>query len=133
MAAMASLSLIFVLYYSYRSFDYVKNVYRNGLGYSGAGWHTSGTVAFINNNPGIEMISTGDMGIYFWTGRRPAAITDFGGAAGLKQHLCQTGAYLFLMNSMPTEMYHMNREQTVQGLTLVKKFNDSSVYQCPKP
>jgi hypothetical protein len=133
MVGITAFSLLFVIYYGFRAYDYIKTVYRTGLGYSGAGWYTSETVAFIKSHPDIELVSTGDMGIYFWTGRRPASITDFGDAAGLKQHLCETGAYLFLMNSMPTEIYHMNREQTVQGLTLVNKFNDSSLYQCPKP
>ncbi len=133
MAGVAAFSLLFVFYYGIRAFDYVKTVYRTGLGYAGAGWYNSETVAFIKSHPEAELVSTGDMGIYFWTGRRPASITDFGDAAGLKQHLCATGAYLFLMNSMPTEIYHMNRDQTVQGLTLVSKFNDSSLYQCAKP
>ncbi len=133
MIGITAFCLLFVFYYGFRAYDYVKTVYRTGLGYSGAGWYTSETVAFIKSHPEVELVSTGDMGIYFWTGRRPASITDFGDAAGLKQHLCETGAYLIIMNTMPTEIYHMNREQTIQGLTLVEKFNDSSMYQCPNP
>ncbi|HEX9029866.1 MAG TPA: hypothetical protein VF823_11880, partial [Anaerolineales bacterium] len=132
-AGITLFSLVFVFYYGFRAYDYIKTVNRSGLGYSGLGWHHSETVAFIKSHPQVELVSTGDMGIYFWTGRRPASISDFGDAAGLKQHLCATGAYLFLMNSMPTEIYHMRREQIVQGLTLVSKFNDSSLYQCTNP
>jgi hypothetical protein len=131
--AVAVFSLVFVVYYGVRAYNYLSSTYRTGLGYSNAGWHTSETVTYLKSHPDVEVVSTGEMGIYFWTGKRPAVITDYGGAAGLKQHLCQTGAYLLIMNQMPVEIYRMNQAEIVQGLTLVRKFNDSSMYQCLNP
>lgn len=72
MAGITVFSLVFVFYYGFRAYDYVKTVHRTGLGYSGSGWYNSETVAFIKSHPKVELVSTGDMGIYFWTGRRPA-------------------------------------------------------------
>lgn len=131
--ATAAFSLVFLVYYGVRAYNYLSGMYRTGLGYSNIGWHTSETVAYLKSHPDIEVVSTGEMGIYFWTGKRPAVITDFGGAGGLIQHLCQTGGDLFIMNQMPAELYHMSQAEIVQGLTLVRKFNDSLMYQCPKP
>ena len=123
-------SLLFIVYNADRSYTYLKSTYDAGLGYSGVGWYTSETITYLKRHPNIEVVSTGDMGIYFWTGKLPASITAFGGAAGLRQHLCQTGASLFILNSMPVDIYHMNLQDITQGLTLVYKFNDSSMYQC---
>jgi hypothetical protein len=131
--AVAIFCLVFVAYYAVRSYDYLGSMYQTGLGYSNIGWHTSETVAYLTSHPDIKVVSTGEMGIYFWTGKQPAVITDFGGVDGLRQYLCQSGAYLFIMNQMPVEIYHMNQGEVIQGLTLVKKFNDSSMYQCLQP
>jgi hypothetical protein len=128
----AGFSLVFLVYYGIRAYNYLSSMYQTGLGYSNIGWHTSETIAYLKSHPDIEVVSTGEMGIYFWTGKRPAVITDFGGAAGLKQHLCQVGGYLYIMNQMPVEIYHMSQSEIIQGLTLVRKFNDSSMYQCLK-
>jgi hypothetical protein len=125
--------LVFVVYYGVRTYDYLSNTYQNGLGYYNHSWHNSETVAYLKDNPDIKVVSTGEMGIYFWTGKRPALITDFGGVAGLRQYLCQTGEYLLIMNQMPTEIYHMDQAEVVQGLNLVRTFNDSSMYQCLTP
>jgi hypothetical protein len=131
--AVAVFSLVFVVYYAIRTYDYLSSTYQTGLGYSNVGWHNSETVAYLKSNPDIKVVSTGEMGIYFWTGKRPPVITDFGGAAGLRQHLCQTGDYLLIMNQMPVEIYRMDQQEVVQGLTLVREFNDSTMYQCPQP
>ena len=125
--------LVFVVYYGVRMYNYLTSTYETGLGYSNIGWHTSETVAYLKSQPDIKVVSTGEMGIYFWTGKRPAVITAFGGVDGLRQYLCQSGAYLLIMNQMPVEIYHMNQGEVIQGLTMVKKFNDSSMYQCPQP
>jgi hypothetical protein len=131
--AVAAFSLVFVVYYGVRAYNYLTSMYRTGLGYSNAGWHTSETVAYLKSHPDLQVVSTSEMGLYFWTGKKPPVITDFGSMAGLKQHLCQTGDFLLIMNQMPTEIYHMKQDEVVQGLTLVRKFNDSSMYQCLKP
>jgi hypothetical protein len=131
--AVAVFCLVFVVYYGVRTYDYLTYMYQTGLGYSNIGWHTSETVTYLKNHPDIKVVSTGEMGIYFWTGKRPPVITNFGGVDGLRQHLCQSGDYLLIMNQMPTEIYHMKQEEVIQGLTLVKIFNDSSMFQCLQP
>jgi hypothetical protein len=125
--------LVFVVYYAVRTHDYLTGMYRTGLGYSNIGWHTSETVAYLKEHPNIKVVSTGEIGIYFWTGNRPHVIIDFGGVDGLRQHLCQSGDYLLIMGQMPTEIYHMQQSEVIQGLTLVQKFNDSSMFQCLQP
>jgi hypothetical protein len=131
--AVTVFSLVFVVYYGIRSYNYLSSMYRTGLGYSNVGWHNSETVAYLKSHPDIKVVSTGEMGIYLWTGKRPAVITDFGGVAGLRTHLCQTGDSLLIMHQMPTEIYHMTMAEVVQGLTQVRTFNDSTMYQCLKP
>ena len=125
--------LVFAAYYGVRTYNYLSSMYKSGLGYSNVGWHTSETVAYLKDHPDMKVVSTGEMGIYFWTGKRPAVITEFGGEDGLKQHLCQSGDYLVIMKQMPVEIYHMDPGRVIQGLDLVKEFNDSSMYQCHQP
>lgn len=127
----AGFVLIFLIYYGYRTVDFVGKMYRIGLGYTNIGWYNSETVPYLKNHPDLQLVSTGEMGIYFWTGRKPAPINAFGGVDALRQHLCDTGAVLILLDQMPTDIYGMDSQQVVQGLELVKQFNDSSMYRCP--
>jgi hypothetical protein len=124
---------IFLLYYAYRAYDFTRTVTRTGLGYSNVGWHNSETVRYLRQHPELtEMVSTGEMGIYFWTGRKPRVLADFGNPARLKAHLCETGAPLFLMDQLPAELYGMEHDSVAKELALLQRFNDSEMYGCPQ-
>ncbi len=129
-AAMLFLA-VFSIYYAYRAFDFTRQTMETGLGYANAGWHNSETVPYIRAHPELEMVSTGEMGIYFWTGRMPRVLASFPSPQALKDHLCASGATFFLMDQLPTEMYGLARDAVVQELELVKTFNDGSMYRCP--
>jgi hypothetical protein len=123
---------IFMVYYAYRTVDFTRQTMRTGLGYANAGWHDSETVPYIRAHPELaNLVSTGEMGIYFWTGRMPKVLGNFPDAQAVKKYLCSSGASLFLMDQLPTEMYGMARADVVQGLERIKTFNDSSMYRCP--
>jgi len=123
---------VFTLYYAYRMVDFTRHTMDAGLGYANAGWHDSETVPYIRDHPEIvEMVSTGEMGIYFWTGRMPTGLAAFPSPAALRDHLCTTGATLFVMDQMPTEIYGLARDEVDQAVERVRTFNDSSMYRCP--
>jgi hypothetical protein len=131
---LAGLVTLFLLYYGYRTVDFSRQMMRAGLGYANVGWHQSETVAYIRAHPELgeqQMVSTGEMGIYFWTGRKPEVPNTFGSPAGLRDHLCQTGAVLFIMDQMPIEIYGMARAEVEAILALDQDFNDSDLYRCP--
>jgi len=123
-------AFLFLIYYGYRTVDFVGKMYRIGLGYTNIGWYNSEIVPYLKSHPDLQLVSTGEIGIYFWTGMKPAPINAFGGVDSLHKHLCDTGAVLILMDQMPTDIYGMDHQQVVQGLELVKRFNDSSMYRC---
>ena len=118
--AVAIFCLAFVAYYAVRTYDYLTSMYQIGLGYSNIGWHTSETVDYLKNNPNTKVVTTGEMGIYFWTGKRPPVISELGGVDGLRHYLCQSGSYLIIMKQMPVEIYRMDEAEVIGGLTLVK-------------
>ena len=122
----------FLAYYGFRTIDFSRQVFNTGLGYSNVGWHNSETVAYIEAHPELTtMVSTGEMGIYFWTQRKPETLAAFPNPQALKEYLCQNKAPLFIMNQMPTEIYGMGHDDVVQPLTLVKNFNDGQMFACP--
>ena len=54
-----------------------------GLGYANTGWHNSETVPTSAQHPELgKLVSTGEMGIYFWTGRMPKVLASFPEPAG---------------------------------------------------
>ena len=123
---------IFLVYYGYRTVEFSRQMARMGLGYSNVGWHNSETVAYLHQHPELtHLVSTGEMGIYFWTGRMPQVISAFPGPNQLQTYLCQNDAILLLMDQMPADLYGMTRDQAIQGLQLAQRFNDSEMYRCP--
>ncbi len=125
------LCLGFLAYYGVRAYQAVEIMYTQGLGYLNSGWQQSETVEYIRQHPDLTLVSTGQVGIYFWTGRLPMGISQFTNLAEMHQYICQNKAALFIMGQMPTDIYHMDHDNVVQGLKLVKEFNDSQMYQCP--
>jgi CubicO group peptidase (beta-lactamase class C family) len=77
------------------------------------------------------MVSTGEMGIYFWTGRMPTVLAAFPTPQALKDYLCDRDAPLFIMYQMPTDLYGMSRDAAVEDLELARQFNDGEMYVCP--
>jgi 4-amino-4-deoxy-L-arabinose transferase-like glycosyltransferase len=123
---------LFLIYYAYRTIDFTRQTSSVGLGYSNIGWHQSETVRYLQGHPElVEMVSTGEMGIYFWTGRMPTVLAAFPTAQALKDYLCNQDAPLFIMGQMPTDLYGMSHEAAVKDLELARRFNDGEMYVCP--
>ncbi len=131
-AAIIGFFAVFVVYYGFRTVDFSRQVFRTGSGYLNIGWRNSETIAYIEAHPDLtKMVSTGEMGIYFWTQRMPITLAAYPTPEALRDYLCQTGAPLFIMNQMPTELYGLSHDQVVDALKLVKTFNDGQMYGCP--
>ena len=112
---------MFLVYYGVRTADFSSKVYTTGLGYSNVGWHGSQTVEYIRAHPELsEMVSTGEMGIYFWTGRKPISLAEFPNAQELKTYICQRNGAVFLMDQMPPEIYGMTQEEVDRVLAAEK-------------
>lgn len=130
--ALAGCILVFLVYYAYRTADFSLAMAETGLGYSNVGWHNSETIEYLRQHPElVDLVSTGEMGIYFWTGRMPKVISAFGSVEGLRQYLCERGAPLFVMNQMPAEIYGISHDEVAQTFVLEHEFNDSEMYRCP--
>ena len=125
------LCIAFSLYYGYRTADYTWRISQTGLGYLNIGWHESETIPYLKQNPDRTVIATGDVGIYFWTGRLPRVVTSFDSMEAMRTYLCDSNGILVIMNQMPTEIYRLDEGDVVRGLELEQEFNDSRVYRCP--
>lgn len=110
--------------------DLTRNLCQTGLGYANIGWHNSETIAYLKAHPDLPVVATGDIGIYFWTGRLPQSIQGLGGSAGVSIYVCQNDAVLVIMRQMPTEIYHLDEAEVVSGLMVVQEFNDGVIYRC---
>ncbi len=127
--------VVFLAYYTFRTVDFSRQMAQTGLGYSNIGWHNSETIAYIRAHPALDesqMVSTGEMGIYFWTGRKPAVLANFPNPQALEDYLCKNDAVLFIMDQMPTDIYGLVHDDVVQSLELAQDFNDSDMYRCPQ-
>lgn len=130
-AAGVVLFILFFVYYGVRSVDFSRDMLRMGLGYSNIGWHNSETVAYLHAHPELEnIVSTGEMGIYFWTGRKPRVLAEFSTSQALHDYLCAKAGTLFIMQQMPAEIYGMSHADAVRELEIVQTFNDSEMYRC---
>jgi 4-amino-4-deoxy-L-arabinose transferase-like glycosyltransferase len=123
--------LAFSAYYALRSADYVRTTQNTGLGYANAGWYNSETIPYLRQHPDLNLIATGDIGVYFWTGKLPVTLAAYSDPQKLRDHMCQTGDELLIMSQMPAEIYGADHDQAVRGLDLVRQFNDSELYRCP--
>jgi len=101
------------------------------LGYLNSGWHNSETIPFIEQNPEIPLVATGDIGIYFWTGKLPKSITGFESIEVMHTYICQNNGLLVIMNQMPTSIYQLDEGYVVGDMVLMQEFNDSRIYRCP--
>lgn len=122
---------VFLAYYAVRTVDFSRQMVRIGLGYANVGWHNSETIDYLHQHPEVtDLVSTGEMGIYFWTGNKPKVISDFSTPDVMRDYICQSGASLFLMDQMPIDIYGMTHDEATRGLALVQRFNDSEMYRC---
>jgi hypothetical protein len=122
---------LFLVYYSYRAIDFTQQTSAHGLGYSNIGWHQSETIVYLQAHPDLtDMVSTGEMGIYFWTNRKPTVLAAFPSTNTLVEYLCSHNAPLFIMSQMPTEMYGFAHDDVIRELRLAQQFNDAEMYVC---
>ena len=109
---------LFLVYYSYRALDFTQQTSSRGLGYSNIGWHQSETIAYLRAHPDLtDMVSTGEMGIYFWTNRKPTVLAAFSSTNILTEYLCSHNAPLFIMSQMPTELYGFAHDELIRDIT----------------
>jgi hypothetical protein len=120
----------FLAYYGYRASNFVHDMYRTGMGYLNIGWHQSETIPYLKQHPDTPIVATGDIGIYFWTGKLPKSITAFGSLNDMRDYICQNNSILVIMKQMPTTIYHLDEADVISGLAAVREFNDSMIYQC---
>jgi hypothetical protein len=122
-------SLAFVAFLAARALFTVWALYNEGAGYSSRRWHISETIAYLNRRPETPLMSTANDGIYFWTGRRPLHISRQDSNASAKDFLCDTGGLLVIIDSVPPELYGVDHDSLVEGLTLEQKFSEGSIYR----
>lgn len=115
--------------YAYRAVDTVRSLALNGAGFASARWHVSETIAYLNTRPEVPLVSTGQYGVYFWTGQLPKSPTEFKDPAALREYLKETGGYLVIIDSMPPEMYGYSTAQLTDGLALLERFSEGAIYQ----
>jgi hypothetical protein len=126
-AFVATMGVLLVFVYAYRAQDIVRYLYTNGIGYSSARWHESETISYLNAHPDVPVMSTGDVGVYFWTGRLPLRLSS--DLPTVRKFLIDSRGYLVIIDSMPPEMYGMNSDTLTEGLHLVARFGEGSIYQ----
>ena len=122
---------VFLLYYGYRSVDAVRALHADGLGYASRFTAASETVHYVQNHPGLKVITTGPEGMYFWLGTFYDGIYSYGSTTDdLIHKVCEEQATLILLRSMPAEMYGLDESRLTQQLSLLHSFNDSDLYIC---
>ena len=122
---------VFLLYYVYRSVDAVRALHADGLGYASRFTAASETVHYVQNHPGLKVITTGPEGMYFWLGTFYDGIYSYGSTTDdLIHKVCEEQATLILLRSMPAEMYGLDESRLTQQLSLLHSFNDSDLYIC---
>jgi len=117
----------------FRSIETISKLNRDGAGFSSSRWHISETIAYLNKYPELNIISTGETGVYFWTGRQPLSVGNFGSEAEILQYECNHDAYLVVIDSMPIEFYGLDPQKLLAGQRLLYRFSEGSIYQCQSP
>ena len=128
-AAIVALLLVVFAVNGYRTYTTSRDLAEKGEGYASARWHISETMAYLNNHPDVPVVGTGDYGIYFWTGRLPRSVAAFQSLSDLRAYLRSCHGYLVIVDSMPPDMYGIPEDQLLQGMTLVERFSEGSIYQ----
>lgn len=122
---------LFLVYYGYRSFDTVRTLHADGLGYASRFWASSETVRYLENHPELKVITTGPEGIYFWSGKFYDGIYTYGSTTDdLIRKVCEERVTLILLKSMPAGMYGLDESRLTQNLSLVQSFNDGDLFTC---
>lgn len=126
-----AVTALFLLYYGYRSLDAARMLHADGLGYVSRFSAESETVRYLKSHPGLNVITTGPEGMYFWSGTFYDGIYTFGSTTeDLVKKVCEEQATLILLRSMPAGLYGLDEPRLTQQLSLVQSFNDSDLYIC---
>jgi len=112
-----------------RTFDMAKTLNQAGMGYAGERWHHSETVAYLLDHAEVPLVSTGNYGFYFWTGRLPRSISSFNSLEEMRRYQRETGAWLVVLYSMPPELYQIDPASLLAGQVLVEEFSEASIYR----
>jgi hypothetical protein len=124
-------SLTFVFTNFTRSAGMVNSYHETGRGYASARDHISETYAYLRNRPDIPVFSNAFAGIYFWTGRVTQSIPPTNQIQAMKDEMKKSGAYLVLFDSIPVELYGMNREELTSGLVEQIRLSEATIYRAP--
>jgi hypothetical protein len=125
----AGACLAFFALLALRAIYTIQYLYREGSGYSSHRWHISETIAYLNHRPETPVMSTGAIGVYFWTGRRPADIPRLNSREAVREFLCDTGGFLVIIDSMPTEFYGIDHPELTEGLIVEQDFSEGTIYR----
>ncbi len=125
------ISLLLLVTNLARSGEMVQSYHDVGRGYASAREHISETYAYLRKRPDIPIYSNAFAGIYFWTDRVTNALPPPGDITAMKENMKQTGAYLVLFDSIPVELYGMNREELTQGLVEQIRLSEATIYRSP--
>jgi hypothetical protein len=125
----AALCAVLVVLGAARTVDMARTLNRAGMGYAAERWHHSETVAYLMDHPEVPLISTGNYGFYFWTGRLPRSISSFSSLEEMRLFQRETGAWLVVLNSMPPELYQIDPASLLEGQVLVQEFSEASIYR----
>jgi hypothetical protein len=117
--------LLFLAFYSYRSWQLVLRLHEWGLGYAGRGWHSSPTMEVVRYLDPIPLYSNATAAIYLWSDRTAYPIGDL---VEMRSRMRSEGANLVIFDSIPVELYDLSMESLTQGLELLGEYRDGWIY-----
>jgi hypothetical protein len=112
-----------------RTIKIMHSYYEQGRGYSSARDHISETYAYLRSYPDIQIYSNAPAALYFWIGRHTLALTGSEGLSEMKKHIARDGGLVVIFDSIPLELYNLDREQVIEGLTVLITLSESTIYQ----
>jgi hypothetical protein len=112
-----------------RTLNTIKSYHEQGRGYSSARDHNSETYAYLRKYPDTPIYSNAPSALYFWIGRHTYALPGPEGIAGMKTEIDKHGGFVVLFDSIPLELYHLDREQVTGGLIELIDLSEATIYK----
>ncbi len=111
-----------------RTINTLRSYYQQGRGYNSARDHISETYAYLRRFPDTPIYSNAPAALYFWLGRHTYALPGPEGLDVMKTRLRKEDGFIVLFDSIPLELYHLNREQVIEGLTEWIDLSEATIY-----
>jgi 4-amino-4-deoxy-L-arabinose transferase-like glycosyltransferase len=128
--------LFWFSYYTLTRLDgAVQDLARDGQDYASLKWKNSPTIQFVREQD-PPLVYTNDVtAIYFLAGKDSVGIPNFRSSEAefnaMRDNLRSTGGLLVLFGTLTGEF--ASQDAITQGMTLVRQFQDGSVYQTSPP